>query len=38
MEVTCIMNEYQAIDSDYCMPKATPGNFVYELFGKIFSQ
>ena len=41
MEVTCIMSEYQAIDSshpDYCMPKATPGNFVYELFGEIFSR
>ena len=41
MEVTCIMSEYQAIDSshpDYCMPKATPGNFVYELFGETFSR
>ena len=41
MEITCIMSEYQAIDSshrDYCMPKATTGNFVYELFGEIFSR
>ena len=40
MEITCIMSEYQAIDfshPDY-MPKATPGNFVYELFGEIFSR
>ena len=39
MEDTCIMSEYQAIDSshpDYCMPKATPRNFVYELFDKYF--
>ena len=36
------MSEYQASDSyshpDYCMPKATAGNFVYELFGKTFSR
>ena len=41
MELTCIISEYQAIDSshpDYCLPKATPGNFVYELFGEIFSR
>ena len=41
MEITCIMSEYRAIDSshpDYCMPKATPGNFVYELLGEIFSR
>ena len=41
MEVTCIMSEYQAINSshpDYCMPKATPANFVYELFGETFSR
>ena len=41
MDITCIMSDYQKIDSshaDYCMPKATQGNFVYELFGKIFSR
>ena len=41
MEITCIMSQHQAIDSshpDYCKPKVTPRNFVYKLFGEIFSR